>query len=95
MIHFDLENRYQDELVVGSAISRREGVIYAVILHILLFLAVVFIPKLPIFQISPEEQARRRAELQRQLEEQQQAPRFVFVQPKIDMRAVKIGRAHV
>jgi len=27
LIHFDIDSRYQDELVVGSAISRREGVI--------------------------------------------------------------------
>jgi TonB family protein len=33
VIHFDFENRYQDELVVGSAISRREGVILSVAAH--------------------------------------------------------------
>ena len=31
MIHFDIDSRYQDELVVGSAISRREGVILSVV----------------------------------------------------------------
>ena len=88
MIHFDIDNRYQDELVVGSAISRREGVIFSVIAHVLMFLAIVLVPRLPMFEVTPEELARRQAELEQQLREQQDR-RFVFVQPRIDMRAVR------
>ena len=88
MIHFDIDNRYQDELIVGSAISRREGVIFSVVSHIALILAIVLVPKLPMFQVTPEELARRRAELERQLRAQQDQ-RFVFVQPRIDMKALK------
>jgi len=43
LIHFDIDNRYQDESLVGSAISRREGVIYSVVGHILLILAILAI----------------------------------------------------
>jgi TonB family protein len=88
LIHFDIDSRYPDELVVGHAISRREGVIFSVIAHTLLVLAIALGPKLPMFQVSPEEQARRRAELERQLRERQDE-RFVFVQPRIDMRALQ------
>jgi TonB family protein len=88
LIHFDIDNRYQDELIVGSAISRREGVIFSVVSHIALILAIVLVPKLPMFQVTPEELARRRAELERQLRAQQDQ-RFVFVQPRIDMKALK------
>ena len=88
MIHFDIDNRYQDELVVGSAISRREGVIFSVIAHILLLLAIVLVPKLPMFQVTPEELARRRAELEQALRDRQDQ-RFVFVQPLIDMKALR------
>jgi TonB family protein len=88
LIHFDIENRYQDESVVGSAISRREGVIFSIVFHVLLVLAILFVPKLPMFQVSPEELARRRAELEQQLRERQDQ-RFVFVQPRIDMRALE------
>ena len=88
MIHFDIDSRYQDELVVGSAISRREGVIFSVVSHIILILAIVLVPKLPMFQVSPEELARRRAEFERKLREQADQ-RFVFVQPRIDMKALQ------
>ena len=84
MIHFDLDSRYQDELVVGSAISRREGVILSVVGHVLFLLAVIFVPRLPMFQVSPEELARRQAALEEQLR-QERDPRFVFVQPRVDM----------
>ena len=85
MIHFDLEDRYQDENVVGSAISRREGVVMSVVFHTLLAAAVIFGPQLPMFQPSPEELQRRQAELERQRD--QARTRFVFVQPRVDMPA--------
>jgi TonB family protein len=88
LIHFDIDSRYQDELVVGSAISRREGVIFSVVFHIILILAILLVPKLPMFQVSPEELARRRAEFERELRERQDQ-RFVFVQPRIDMKALQ------
>lgn len=88
MIHFDIDSRYQDELVVGSAISRREGVIYSVVSHTLLILAILLVPKLPIFQVSPEELARRRAEFEQKLREQADR-RFVFVQPRVEMKALQ------
>jgi hypothetical protein len=40
------------------------------------------------FQISPEELARRRAALEAQMQAQE-SPRFVFVQPRIDLKALK------
>ena len=85
MIHFDLEDRYQDENVVGSAISRREGVVMSVVFHTLLAAALIVGPQLPMFQPSPEELQRRQAELERQQEEARR--RFVFVQPRVDMPA--------
>jgi len=88
LIHFDIDSRYEDELVVGSAISRREGVIFSVVFHILLVLAIFLVPKLPMFQVSPEELAQRRADFERKLREQADQ-RFVFVQPRIDMKALQ------
>jgi TonB family protein len=88
LIHFDIDSRYEDELLVGSAISRREGVIFSVVGHILLILALFLVPKLPMFQVSPEELAQRRAEFERKLREQADE-RFVFVQPRIDMKALQ------
>lgn len=89
MIHFDFDDRYQDELVVGSALSRREGVILSVVVHAILLGLVVAAPSLSIFQLSPEEIAEREAALERQraMEELEREQRFVFVQPRVDIEA--------
>lgn len=87
MVHFDFDDRYQDENVVGSAISRRDGVLLSVIFHSLIAAALIVGPHLPIFQLSPEELQRRQAELERQREEA--ARRFVFVQPRVDTPALR------
>jgi TonB family protein len=85
VIHFDFDDRYQDENVVGSAITRRDGVTLSIIFHGLLAVALIVGPQLPVFQPSPEELARRQAELERQRELAQR--RFVFVQPRVDLPA--------
>lgn len=86
MIHFDFEDRYLDENVVGTAISRREGIVMSVVVHVLLALALLVGPQLPMFQPSPEELRRReQAELERQQETE--SPRLVFVRPRIDIPA--------
>ncbi len=89
MIHFDFEERYADELVVGTAISKREGVLLSIIVHLIVALAYVIVPSLAIFQPSPEELARRQEELQRQRDREQleRERRFVFVQPRVDLRS--------
>jgi len=89
LIHFDFDDRYADELVVGSAISRREGTILSITVHVVVILLVLFgIPAL--FRPSPEELARREQELQQQqLEQQRNRERFVFVQPRVDTPAPK------
>lgn len=88
MIHFDLDDRYQDENVVGSAISRRDGVTLSIVFHALLAAALIVGPQLPIFQPSPEELERRQAEIERRQREAE-SRRLVFVQPRLDIPAVR------
>jgi hypothetical protein len=87
VIHFDFDERYQDEAVVGTAISRRDGVLLSVIVHGLIAAAFIVGPQLWLFQPSPEELQRRQAELERQREESRR--RFVFVQPRADIPALR------
>jgi TonB family protein len=89
LVHFDFDNRYQDEYVVGSALSFREGVLLSIIVHLVLILAFQFAPDLKIFQPSPEELEARRQELERQQERELADRRFVFVQPKVDLKALE------
>jgi len=86
VIHFDFDERYQDENVVGSAISRRDGVTLSILFHGFLAAALIVGPQLPIFQLSPEELERRRALLERMRDATEQR-RFVFVQPRVDVPA--------
>ncbi len=87
MIHFDLDDRYQDELVVGNAISRREGVLLSIGAHVLVLLLILFGDRLPFFQTSPEELERQRQELARRQEEERNRQPFVFVQPRQDFES--------
>ena len=87
MIHFDFDGRYQDENIVGTAIPRREGVFLSVVFHGLIAAAFIIGPRLPIFQLSPEELQRQQAELERQRE--QASRRFVFVQPNVDVKSLE------
>jgi TonB family protein len=87
VIHFDFDDRYRDDNVVGHAINPRDGVLLSVILHSLIAAALIIGPQLPMFQPTPEELEQRQAELERQREEA--ARRFVFVQPEIDTPALR------
>lgn len=86
MIHFDFEDRYQDELVVGNAISRLDRVVLSVVVHVLALLAIFFGPRLMLLTKSP-------AELQREQQAQEQRQddnrTMVFVQPRIDVPSPK------
>jgi TonB family protein len=79
--HFDFDDRYQDELVVGNAISRREGVIWSVMVHLAIVVALLLAPRLGLFERSPEEIQQEREQLAQQREEN---PRFVFMEPRLD-----------
>ena len=68
MIHFDFDNRYQDEQIVGRAISAREAVLLSIIVHLLLIIFFQFGPDLNFLRPSPEEVEARRQELLRQQE---------------------------
>lgn len=89
MVHFDLDDRYQDDNVVGRAIARREGIFLSIVFHGLLLAALLYLPQIPFFQLTPEDLARRRAEIEQRLRDEQQQRTFVFVQPREDLRALE------
>jgi TonB family protein len=89
LIHFDFDSRYQDEQIVGRAISAREAVLLSIIVHLLLIIFFQFGPDLNFLRPSPEDVEARRQELLRQQELDRENRRFVFVQPQIDMKALE------
>ena len=84
MIHFDFEERYQDEQIVGRGLSVGNIIVLSILLHILVILLVQTVPRFNLFLPSQEELEARRQELLRQQRNEQ---RFVFVSPRIDMPA--------
>jgi TonB family protein len=88
LIHFDFDDRYQDEPLVGSAISQGSRTIISFSVHAAVILFILFGGSLPFLQPSPEELEQRRQELLRQqLEEARNRQRFVFVSPRVDTPA--------
>jgi len=84
LIHFNFDERYEDEAVVGSAISRREGVLLSIIVHLFLLLWFQFGPDVRLFEANPEDVEARQQQVLRQQQEERDRNRFVFVQPRVD-----------
>jgi TonB family protein len=82
-MYFDFYDRYDSVEAVGSAISRREGVVLSVVVHAAVVLALLLAPRLAWFQATPVDP--ETAKQQRQ--PRPDAPRFVVVEPLRDMPA--------
>jgi TonB family protein len=76
-MYIDFEERRPETPRVERALSAREGVLISIIVHLLLFIAVLFMPDLPqperVPRASPVNQAPR------------ESPRFVFMSPRVDI----------
>jgi TonB family protein len=82
-MYFEIEDYRPDITPVGSAISWREGVLLSIIAHLVFIIILLLFPKL----FSSDANARARALLARQQQEQREPSRFVFVAPRIDQPA--------
>ena len=79
-MYFDFEDYRPDISPVGSAISRREGVLLAFIAHLLAIILLLLWPSL-----FPEDLAAKAARvLAAQEQRQRDQARFVFVQPRVE-----------
>ena len=83
-MYFEIQDYKPDITPVGSAISWREGVLLSVIVHLVAVIAIVLSPQL--FEVDPSALLARQAALS---EHQPRPERFVFVQPQVDLRALK------
>jgi TonB family protein len=88
-MYFDFDDRHPDTPTIGSAISRREGVLLSIIFHAALIAAMFILPQTAFVQAMADRA--REVALEREAEwlqrQRQQEPRFVFVQPRIDTPA--------
>jgi TonB family protein len=82
-MYFDFDDRYDQVEAVGSAISKREGVVLSVVVHVAIVLALMFAPQIPLF----ERATPRPDEARERPERADEAPRFVVVEPLRDVPA--------
>ena len=92
-MHFDFEDRRFDTPTVESAMSWREQGLLSLFMHVLVAALVLLVPRLPVVQDAAERRAERLAEMVEEqqvalLQERQDAPRFVFVAPRVDTPAL-------
>ncbi len=89
-MYFDLDDNRPDTPTIVSPLSMREGVLLSIVIHLLFVIAILVAPQLPFIKALQEQAVEaREQERLRQLEEARQNARFVFVQPRVDLRAPK------
>jgi TonB family protein len=93
-MYIDFEDHRPEPPSIDAAMSRREAVMTSVFLHAAFVALLLFGPRLPFVKQYLAQQAQlQQQELQRQqelaMQQPQQRPRFVFVQPRMDMKASK------
>src|SRR5262245_6991830 len=86
-MYFDFEDYRPDISPVGRDISWREGVLLSIIVHLVGTIVVLVAPRFLPFDADAA-RARQLA-VERQEQEKKDAPRFVFVQPRVDRPAPK------
>ena len=98
-MYFDFEDSRPDTPTIPRPMSSREVVLITVNLHLLFLVAILLGPKIPFVQKiiearQAEQEQQRLQELERQ-RERQEAPRFVFMQPKLERRVPPPPRAEL
>lgn len=85
-MYFDFDGRYDDYQPVGAGGLRRwDGVLLSVVVHAAIVVVALLIPTIDLFN-----RAEKIAEIQQRQEEQRrERARFVFVNPKVDLKALK------
>ena len=84
-MYFDFEERYEDYQPIGGSIRRWDGVLLSVGVHALVILFILFGPAVSFLFPQPTQAE----EMVRTPPPRQDPPRFVFVQPRLDMDAPK------
>jgi TonB family protein len=89
-MYFDFDDGHPDYPRLPRALSTREEVLVAIIVHLLVIITILVGPRLPFVKarLQAAEQARLAAIAEQQRLRKQQEP-FMFVQPRVDIRALR------
>ncbi len=91
-MHFDFEGRYFDTPSLESAMSWRERQLLSLFVHLLVVVLALVLPRLQFVQDAAQRRAERLAEMVEEerlalLQERSDEPRFIFVEPLVDIPA--------
>ena len=85
-MYFDFEDYRPDITPVGRAISWREGILISIIARMAMVILLLLAPNL--FPFDEQAARARAAAIEQQLARQREQTRFVFVQPRVDLKAL-------
>jgi TonB family protein len=89
-MYFDFEENRPDTPTIASPLSMREGVLLSIVIHLLFVISLLVMPELPFMKALEQQRVEaREQERLKALQEARENARFVFVQPKVDIRAPK------
>ena len=88
-MYFDFGDGHPDLERLPPALSPREGVLLAIIVHLLFVIALLVFPELPWVKAMAARAEAARLEAIRQQPVPEPAQRFVFVQPRVDIESLQ------
>jgi TonB family protein len=89
-MYFDFEDYRPDTPTIASPISRREGLLLSIIVHLGFVILILVAPDLPFVRAMREDAVQAAEQLRlEQLRRQREQARFVFVEPRLDVEAPK------
>jgi outer membrane biosynthesis protein TonB len=89
-MYFNFDDDRPDTPRITQPLSRREVVLLTINLHAVLLIAILLGPRIPWVRAIIERQQQELAEQQRvEQEKQRERPRFVFMQPRLDLTSPK------
>jgi outer membrane biosynthesis protein TonB len=89
-MYFNFDDSRPDTPRIPTPLSRREVVLLTINLHAFLVIAILLGPRVPWVRAIIEQRQQELAEQQRlELQKQQERPRFVFMQPRLDLTSPK------
>ena len=83
-MYFDFEDGHPDLLRVPSALTAREGVMLSIIVHLVIALVAVLVPRTEWWKAREAARQAQVEALQARVEEPRDSPRFVFMQPQVE-----------
>jgi TonB family protein len=86
-MYFEIDERHPDITPVGSVMSWREGVLLSLVVHLILVILAITAPDL--FTMDMDAIRQRQEQAEQQARNSNERTQFVFVQPRLDLKAEK------